>query len=331
MVIVNLIDKALSLNGVSVIASDGDDRITNLSFAEPGVVSIYIGDDLSGEVEYIKIPGQDNTPNLFKTFDQSELDEATALHQAMVAEGEADKQASIDALVQQLIDNSAEVGEQTDIQKATDRINETKEYLDSIGADYSRLAEILPAETVIANGGSWYDVATQIKGFVGSESEWEDDNHGLVNKFDYYRQALSEMDAALSITDKFITRSKEYEELLPFVASGTGQVNAFVFELSNPYNTVKSWRKSIMLATVERLRAIKAGGDRVEWRAALDAHPLVEEDSVSSFVDSINNQGDFRNTSDTLDINISAIKALHATLLAEEEERQLKAEAEKEE
>jgi hypothetical protein len=120
---------------------------------------------------------------------------------------------------------------------------------------------------------------------------------------DFYRQALTDMNDALAMTDNFIYRESEYKKILPPEITGNGNVNAFIFNLSDLYSKAKGWREDIIQTTAARFNAIKAGADATAWQAALDDNVFAvpTDDAIAQLIDAINNQGDFRNTSDTSD------------------------------
>ena len=120
---------------------------------------------------------------------------------------------------------------------------------------------------------------------------------------EFYAKAISDMNQTLELTDKFIIRAEEYAKIFPPTITGTGQVNAFVFNQSNLYNRVKGWREDVMQTTKTRMEQIKAGADAVAWQAALDNNPFATptEDDVTALIDQLLNQGDYRTTSDSSD------------------------------
>lgn len=122
---------------------------------------------------------------------------------------------------------------------------------------------------------------------------------------DFYRQAVTDMNDALALTDNFIYRESEYKKILPPRITGTGQTNQFVFNLTDLYKDAKGWREDIIQTTVSRFNAIKAGADATAWQAALDDNVFATptEDAIAQLIDAINNQGDFRTTSDTSEYN----------------------------
>ncbi len=139
---------------------------------------------------------------------------------------------------------------------------------------------------------------------------------------DFYRQAVTDMNDALALTDNFIYRESEYKKILPPEITGTGQVNAFIFNLSDLYSKAKGWREDIIQTTVARFNAIKAGADATAWQAALDDNVFATptEDAIAQMIDAINNQGDFLTTSDTSEYNgapvVNSVYAYRGKMIA---------------
>lgn len=143
------------------------------------------------------------------------------------------------------------------------------------------------------------NLQTQIDGILAQLSA----PAALTTQEDFYRQAVTDMNNVLALTDNFIYREAEYKKVLPARIEGNGSVNAFSFKLTDLYKEVKGWREDIMQTTVARFNAIKAGADATAWQAALDNNVFATptDDAIAALVEAINNQGTFQTTSDTSD------------------------------
>ncbi len=312
MITISPISQIINNAGVVARALDSDTRIAAL-MPEPDVHSIAF-DPVSGdvEIEYIRDPFDTNAKRN-RLANIAEIDAAgiTTLFNTIKAENDA-----------------AEVNN-SNIQKIR-YLNDTVERFDeaNIARDINGNAVALTAQQItdsISAYDTWWnariarmDTAKEAIRNRLSKTTQEMEDITLfellselapaqagpnTTQEDFYRQAVTDMNDALALTDNFITRESEYKKILPAKITGNGNVNAFNFNLADLYKEAKGWREDILQTTVSRFKAIKAGADATAWQAALDDNVFATptEDAIAQLIDAINNQGDFRNTSDTSD------------------------------